>query len=134
MFFISSTKFIFTKLLSVSERLIKIKIRSQWALFSILLPSAVIHKQWLSYGNEILQYLQNCKCYNVEQDHFRKPLWRCTSFVKRYLQRICTIFKNRSILGCFQRLNCHNFPLILTKVVKLHFLESTFKCLKAGQK
>ena len=73
-FFISSTKFIFTKLLSVSERLIKIKVRSHWALFLILLPSAVIYKQRLLYGNEILQYLQNCKCYNVKQDHFKKPL------------------------------------------------------------
>ena len=45
-FFISSTKFIFTKLLSVSERLIKIKVRSHWALFLILLPSAVIYKDF----------------------------------------------------------------------------------------
>ena len=73
-FFISSTKFIFTKLLSVSERLMKIKVRSHWALFLILLPLAVIYKQRLLYGNEIAQYLQNCKCYNVEQDYFRKPL------------------------------------------------------------
>ena len=29
---------------------------------------------------------------------------------------------------------CHNFRLILSKIEKLHFLESTLKCLKIGQK
>ena len=43
---------------------------------------------------------------------------------------IKTIFKARSILDYFYRLNCHNFRLILTKVEKLQFLESTLKCLK----
>ena len=73
-FFISSTKLTFTKHLSVSERLTKIKARSHWALFLILLTLAVSCKQRLLHGNEILQFLQNCKFYNVEQDHFRKPL------------------------------------------------------------
>ena len=72
-FLISSTKRIFTKLLSFSESSIKIKVRSHWAHFLILLTSAVICKQCLC-GNEIVQYLQNCKCYNVDQDHFRNPL------------------------------------------------------------
>ena len=26
------------------------------------------------HENKIPQYLQNQKCYNAEQDHFRKPL------------------------------------------------------------
>ena len=51
-FFISSTKHIFTKLLSVSESLIKIK--THWAHFLILLSLAVICKHRLSYGNEIV--------------------------------------------------------------------------------
>ena len=71
--FISSTRRIFTKLLSVSESLIKIKVRLHQPLFLILLTSAVICKQRLLYGNEILRYLQNCKCYKVEQDIFRSP-------------------------------------------------------------
>ena len=73
-FLISSTKLIFTKLINVSGSLIKIKARLQWAHFLILLTSRVICKQQFLYENEIVQYLQNCKCYNVEQDHFRKPL------------------------------------------------------------
>ena len=44
-FFISSTKRIFTKLLSVSESSVKVKVGSHWAHFLILLTSAVICKQ-----------------------------------------------------------------------------------------
>ena len=73
-FLISGTKRIFTRLLSVPESSIKTKVRSHWADFLILLTSAVICKQRFLYGNEIVQYLQNCKWYNVEKDHFRKPL------------------------------------------------------------
>ena len=60
--------------LALSEILIKIKIMVYVTLFVILLTSAVICKQRFLYGNEIVQYLQNRKCYNVGQDHFRKPL------------------------------------------------------------
>ena len=42
-FFISSSRRIFTKLLSVSESSIKTKFRSRWTLFLILLTSAVIY-------------------------------------------------------------------------------------------
>ena len=73
-FFITRTRRILTKLLGVSESPIKIKIRSLGTLFVILLTSAVICKQSLLHENDIMQYLQNCKCYNVGQDHFRIPL------------------------------------------------------------
>ena len=73
-FFILSTRHIFTKLVTVSESSIKIEVRSDLALFVILLISAVICKQKLLDRNEIVQYLQNSKCYNVDQDGFRKPL------------------------------------------------------------
>ena len=59
-FFISSSRRSFRKLLSVSECSIKIKIRSHRALFLILLTSAIFYKQRLLYGNGIVQYLQNC--------------------------------------------------------------------------
>ena len=36
--------------------------------------SALICKQRPLYGNEVMQYLQNCKCYDVDQDHIRKHL------------------------------------------------------------
>ena len=74
MFFILRTRHIFRKLLSVSESSIKIKVRLHWALFLIFLTSAVICKQRLLHRNELVQYLQNCKSYNVDQDHFRKLL------------------------------------------------------------
>ena len=73
MFLISGTRHIFKKLLGVSESSIKIKIKSHQTLYVILLTSAVIFKQKLLHGNEIVQYLQSCKWYNVGQDHFRKP-------------------------------------------------------------
>ena len=48
--------------------------RSGGTLFVIVFTSAVICKQRLFHGNEIVQYLQNYKRYDVDQDHFRKPL------------------------------------------------------------
>ena len=59
-----------TFFISSTESSIKINFRSHGTRFLILLTSAVICKQKLLYGNKIVQYLQNCKCYNVEQDHF----------------------------------------------------------------
>ena len=73
-FFISSTRRIFKELLAVPESSIKMKAKLQLTLFVILFTSAVICKQRLLDDNEIVQYLQNCKCYNVGQDHFRKSL------------------------------------------------------------
>ena len=73
-FFISSTRRIFKKLLAVPESSIKVKAKSQLTLFVILLTSVLTCKQRLLDDYEIVQYLQNCKCYNLGQDHFRKPL------------------------------------------------------------
>ena len=56
-FFISSSRRIFTKLLAVSESSIKIKVKFHLTLFEILLSTAVIYKQKLLHGNEIVQYL-----------------------------------------------------------------------------
>ena len=81
--FISSTRRIFTKLLGV-------KVRSQRTLSIILLTSGVICKQRLFHGNEIVRYLQNCKCYNVDQDHFGKVLTGC---LKLLFFIIRTLFK-----------------------------------------
>ena len=81
-FFISSTRCIFEKLLAVPESSIKIKANLHLTLFVILLTSAVICKQRLLDDNEIVQYLQDCKCYNVDQCHFRKPWQRPTRFAK----------------------------------------------------
>ena len=65
---------IFSKLLAISESSLK-EILGYIRLFSvILLTLAIICKQILLHENEILQYLQDCKRYNVDQDHFKKPL------------------------------------------------------------
>ena len=73
-FFISAAWQVLTKLLAVYESPIKLKVRLHWALLVTLLISAVICKQRLLYGNEIVQYLQNSKCYKISKDHFRKTL------------------------------------------------------------
>ena len=67
-FFISSTKFIFTKLLSVSERLIKIKVRSHWALFLDLIPSAVIYKQRLCIETRLSNIFKTTNAINPYED------------------------------------------------------------------
>ena len=72
-FFLSSTRHIFTNLLAVSESSRKIQVKLHWTLSLILLTSAVICKQRLLDESEIVQYLQNSKCYNVDQDPFGKP-------------------------------------------------------------
>ena len=72
--FISITRDIYTKLLTFSENSVKMKVTSSWTLFVILLTSAVIFKQRFLHGREIMQYLQNFKCYDVDQSHFRKHL------------------------------------------------------------
>ena len=52
-----------------------------------------------------------------------------------YLQTKTFVWKQDcSILCYFSGLSCHNFPLILSKVMKLHFLEISLKCLKTVQK
>ena len=81
-FFISKSRSIFTKLLAVSERSIKMKNKLYGILLVILLTSAIICKQRLFHGNEIVQYLQNWECYNVGQDHLRKPLESSAKFAK----------------------------------------------------
>ena len=73
-FFVSTTRDIYTKLLTFSGSSAKINVRSGWTFFVILLMSAVIWKQRLLRRNEILQYFRNYKCYDVEREHFRKRL------------------------------------------------------------
>lgn len=37
--------------------------------------SAVAFEQWLIHENVIVSYIWNYKYYDVNQGHFRKPLW-----------------------------------------------------------
>ena len=71
-FFISITRRIFTKVLGISESSIRIKVNSHWKLFVIFFTAAVICKQRILHGNEIVRYLQNCKGNSI--DHFKKPI------------------------------------------------------------
>ena len=57
-----------------SEITFKIKVRSRWAVFEILLTSVVICVERVLCGKEIVQYVQNYKHYEVEQDHSKKLL------------------------------------------------------------
>ena len=50
-FFISRTKQIYAKTLTVSESAFKMKVMSPWTLFELLLTSAVICKQRLLHEN-----------------------------------------------------------------------------------
>lgn len=96
-----------------------------------MLTPAVICKQRISHGKEIVQYLQNCKCYKkaILESPYKVPQisQKATIVEGLNFQRLKdAIFKDCSILVYFQRLNCHNFYPILTKVAKLHFfLETT---------
>ena len=44
------------------------------------------------------------------------------------------IFTGRSICNQFKCLNCQNFRIILIKLIKLNFLETSFQPLKTGKK
>ena len=97
---------------------------------SILLMSAVISKQRLLNEKEIVQFLQNCKCYDVDQSHFRK-LWQ--SYAKN-VRNNCPkptrlFFTGHLIFNYFTRLNFYNFRIILAKLVKLYFLILHFQSL-----
>ena len=72
-FVISGNKQIYVKTLTVFKRTFKMKVKSAWTFFKLWLTSVVICKQRLLYKNEIVQYIQNFKCQDINQDHFRKP-------------------------------------------------------------
>ena len=56
----------YLKSLIVYKSNLKIKVTLPRTFFSILLMSEVIYKQRLLNENEIVQFLQNCKCYDVD--------------------------------------------------------------------
>ena len=57
--FISQTKHIYAKTLTVTKTKFRIKAMLPWILFEILPTSAVICKQTFLHENEIVQYLPN---------------------------------------------------------------------------
>ena len=66
--------------------------------------SAVIWKQNFFHGNEIVEDFQNCKCFGVDQDHFRKYLYSCTKFMQNDdLKTARIIFKVLLLLSYFRR-------------------------------
>ena len=130
--FISKTKQIYGKTLTVPENTSKIKAMLPWILFEILITSVVIHKQRFLHENEIAQYRQNCKYQDVNQSHFRKPIQASTNFMKNnYPTPAYTFLMVCSILSYFLRLNCYNFRIALTKSVKLHFWKFHYSLAKA---
>ena len=75
-----------------------------------------------------MQYLENYKYKDVNQDHFKKPLQATTNAMKNSHSKaaVHTFFTGRSIFSCFLRSNGYNFRTTLTKYIKLHFLEIAF--------
>ena len=60
------------------ERTYKIKVRSRWIVFEILLMSAVTCIYRALHGKEIFQYLQNYNRHGVDQGHSKKLLHSST--------------------------------------------------------
>ena len=124
--FVSRTKQIYAKTLTVLERQFKIYSILLWMFSKILLTSTVICKQTCSHKNEIKQYLQNYKFQNVNQGNFRKPLLTSTNSMKNdHPKTAQTFFTGHSVLSYFLLLNCYKFPIALTKSIKLRFLKSS---------
>ena len=73
-FSISTTVDIYSKLLTLSKSSVKRKVKSASTFFVILLTSAVICKQRLLLGNEIVLYFQNYKYFDDEREIFRRRL------------------------------------------------------------
>ena len=129
MFFISSTKRIFTKLLSFSESSIKIKARSHWALFLILLQQLFANNDFCM-ETRLCNIFKTANAMTLTKIILESPYNNCKVCVKELSLTTRTVFNGPSILGYFYRLNCLNFRLILNKIEKLHFLESTLKVSK----
>ena len=54
--------------------------------------SAVIFKQRFLHENEIVQYIWNYKCYDVNQGHFRKPLQSSANIIKISILKLSVHF------------------------------------------
>ena len=62
-----------------SEKTFKMKVRSRWTIFEILLMSAVICKSFA--WKKDYQYLQTCKRHKVDQGYSKTLLWSFTSYI-----------------------------------------------------
>ena len=78
-YFISKTKQIYAKTLTILESTFKMRAKLPWMFFEILTMSAVICKERFLHKNEIVQYLQNYRYKDVDQVYFRKPLQAFTN-------------------------------------------------------
>ena len=86
------------------------------------------------HGNEIVQYLQNYKRHEFDQDHSRKLLQSSTSYIQiENTKTTCLLFKGSWILPYFWHSNLHYFGYISEKVAKPHFLEIPQEFLKIRQ-
>lgn len=70
------------KFLAVSKNSIKIKIKLTLSNFRNFCQA-----KRLLHESEIVQYLDNDKCCNVDQDHFRKHLKSSTGFMKMNISK-----------------------------------------------
>ena len=70
--------------LTVSEGRFELKAISRWTIFRNFCSISSYLQTKTSHENEIAQYLQNYKCQEVNQSHFRKPLQGSTNVKKSY--------------------------------------------------
>ena len=74
----------FTKLLAVSERLVKIRVRSHWTLSVALLTSEQITaNKYFCMKTRLCNIFKTPERYNVGHNHFKKPLQDSIRFMKR---------------------------------------------------
>ena len=107
----------YAKTLTVPESTFKIKSMLLWINFEILIKYVIISKQRYLHENKIVQYLQNNKYQDFNQDRFRKSLQASTNLMdNNYPKTAHTFFMYRSILSYFLRLNCYNFCIALKKL------------------
>ena len=115
MFFISSTKRIFTKLLSFSKSSVKIKVRSHGALFLILFQQLFANNDFCM-ETRLWNIFKTANAMTLTKTILESPYNNCKVCVKELSLTTRTVFNGRSIWGYFYRLNCLNFRLILTKI------------------
>lgn len=81
------------------------------------------------------KYLHNCQYSGVNESYFRKPLQSPAKNMKNnYPKTTHLFFTSPPIFKSVKSLNCYNFSIILTKLVKVHFLEAAFQSQRKSEK
>ena len=115
--FISSTRGIFIKLLAVSESSIKIKVRSHWTLFAILLTSAIFKQR----------FCMETRLYNISQTENAITLVKTTLESPPSFSSFCKVLqasRKRSLNVRYNFQRSFNFRVLLTFTFWLQHIHS----------